>query len=231
MRILVIEDDAAIRTGVIDALESEGFETFEAETAADGQQAAVAGELDLVLLDLGLPDGDGLEVLREVRRIRPTLPWIILTARGDEDDRVRGLELGADDYVVKPFSARELLARVQAVLRRSAERPLDVTRVELPGRVADLQRCEVRFDDGARVELSTREMELLRYLACHPGRAIAREELLTNVWRVDPRGVETRTIDMHVARLREKLRDVDPDHRILLTVRGRGYMFTAEPPA
>lgn len=226
MRILVIEDDEAIRVGVVDALISEGFDTLEAGTAADGQQAAVAGELDLVLLDLGLPDGDGLDVLREVRRIRPTLPLIVLTARGEEDDRVAGLKLGADDYVVKPFSARELLARVSAVLRRSAERPLDLVEVRLPGRVADLSRCEVRHDDGERHELSTREMELLRYLACHPGRAISREELLTNVWRVDARGVETRTIDMHVARLREKLRDAEKP-RVLLTVRGKGYMFSS----
>lgn len=225
MRVLVVEDDAAIRAGVVDALESEGIVAVEAGDGAGGLAAAVMGELDLVLLDLGLPDRDGLEVLAELRRIRPTLALIVLTARGDEEDRVRGLRLGADDYVVKPFSARELLARVAAVLRRSAERPLDLAEVPLAQGVVDLRRREVRFADGVRHELSNREAELLRYLACNPGRAISRDELLTNVWRVDPRGAETRTIDMHVARLREKLRDPPGEPRLLLTVRGKGYMF------
>jgi DNA-binding response OmpR family regulator len=150
---------------------------------------------------------------------------IILTARGEEADRVRGLRDGADDYVVKPFSVKELLARVEAVLRRSPERPCDMAVVPIPGARIDLDRREVQFDDGQREELSEREVELVRYLAANAGRAIAREELLANVWRISPRGLPTRTIDMHVARLREKLRD-DPERpAVLLTVRGKGYMF------
>ncbi|UCD29713.1 MAG: response regulator transcription factor, partial [Planctomycetota bacterium] len=162
---------------------------------------------------------------REVRATRPTLPVIILTARGDEMDRVRGLRLGADDYVVKPFSAKELLARVEAVLRRSPERPTDVTQIKIPGGYADLARCEVCFEDGQRIDLSEKEMELLRYLACNTGRAISREEILSRVWRLNPSGIETRTIDMHVARLREKLRDNSDRPQVLLTVRSKGYMF------
>lgn len=225
MRILVIEDDEAIRIAVVDTLESEGYLTTECDNGEDGVVAGVRAEIDLVLLDLVLPGRSGFEVLEELRRARPTLPVICLTARGDEDDRVRGLKLGADDYVVKPFSARELLARVEAVLRRTAERPTDVDRIELDGRVVDLKRHEVRFEDGRRHELSTRELELLRYLAANQGRAVSRDELLRNVWRVDPRGVETRTIDMHVVRLREKLGDDPSAPRVVLTVRGKGYMF------
>jgi DNA-binding response OmpR family regulator len=152
---------------------------------------------------------------------------IILSARGQEDDRVAGLKLGADDYVVKPFSVKELLARVEAVLRRSPQRPTDLSQVEVPGGCADFARREIVFADGARVELSERESELLRYLVAHGGRALAREELLANVWRINPQGVSTRTIDMHIARLREKLRDDPNDPRVLITVRGKGYMFAA----
>src|SRR5207253_2389058 len=153
---------------------------------------AVQSDCCLVLLDLVLPGLDGLEILREIRKIRPSLPVIILTARGDESDRVQGLKLGADDYVVKPFSVKELIARVEAVLRRSPERPSDVAEVEFRGGRADLARREVRFGDGSRKELSEREAELLRYLACNAGRAISREEILTRVWRISAMGAETR---------------------------------------
>ncbi len=230
MRILVVEDDAAIRDGVIDTLESEGYQATACDNGQDGLAAAVRGEFDLVLLDVVLPELDGFAVLAGIRESRPTLPVICLTARGEEDDRVNGLKLGADDYVVKPFSARELIARVEAVLRRSAERPSDVASVGVGEGEVDFARREVRFGNGERSELSVREEELLRYLVNHAGRAISRAELLSNVWRLDPRGAETRTIDMHVARLREKLRD-DPSHpRLILTVRGKGYMF-AKPDA
>ena len=149
----------------------------------------------------------------------------MLTARGDEADRVRGLHDGADDYVVKPFSVKELLARVEAVLRRSAERPTDVSQIAFPGGTIDLARREVRFAKSGRAELSEREAELLRYLAANAGRAVARDELLANVWRIPPRGVSTRTIDMHITRLREKLHDDSAEPKVLLTVRGKGYMF------
>jgi two-component system alkaline phosphatase synthesis response regulator PhoP len=227
-RILVIEDDPAIRRGIVDALEFEGYQARPCARGDEGQELAVRIDCDLVLLDLVLPGRDGLAILRAVREARPTLPVIILTARGDETDRVAGLRLGADDYVVKPFSVRELLARVEAVLRRSPSRPLDVARVPLPDGEADLARCEVRFADGGRAELSERETELLRYLACHAGRAISRDEMLAQVWRISPEGLSTRTVDMHVARLREKLRDDPEQPRVILTVRGKGYML-AQP--
>jgi DNA-binding response OmpR family regulator len=174
---------------------------------------------------LVLPGKLGIDILREVRKTRPALPVIILTARGEENDRVEGLRSGADDYVVKPFSVKELLARVEAVLRRTPARPLDVDTIRLPDGCADFGRRELRFDDGGRAELSEREAELLRYLVNNAGRAIGREELLACVWRIDPNGLPTRTIDMHVARLREKLRDDPTSPQVLVTVRGKGYMF------
>ncbi len=227
-KILVVEDDRPIRRGIVDALQFEGYATTEASNGDDGLDMATKSDLDLVLLDLVLPRRGGLDILREVRVTRPTLPVIILTARGEESDRVEGLRLGADDYVVKPFSVKELLARVEAVLRRSPERPTDVTKVSFPGGAAFLQRREVCYDgDGGRCELSEREAELLRYLACNAGRAVSRDEILSRVWRIDARGVETRTIDMHIVRLREKLRDNPAEPSVILTVRGKGYMFAA----
>ncbi|HVT29602.1 MAG TPA: response regulator transcription factor [Lacipirellulaceae bacterium] len=228
-RVLTIEDDAAIRRGIVDALRFAGYEVLEAANGSDGCTVAVSREYDLLLLDMVLPGKSGLEILRAVRNARPTLPVIILSARGEERDRVTGLKLGADDYVVKPFSVDELLARVEAVLRRSPSRPTDVDQFPISGGCVDFERCEVRFDDGAREALSERERALLRYFVCHAGRAIGREELLANVWQIDARGVTTRTIDMHVARLREKLRDTNGEPRVLLTVRGKGYMLSKSP--
>ena len=224
-KIVVIEDDTAIRRGIVDALEFGGYGTLEAADGDRGLDVALKADCDLILLDLVLPGRDGLDILREVRAVRPTLPIIVLTARGEETDRVQGLRLGADDYVVKPFSVKELLARVEAVLRRSPERPTDVTKVEFPGGTAFLQRGEVRYDDGERCDLSEREADLLRYLACNPDRAISRDEILARVWRIEPHGLETRTIDMHVARLREKLRDDPAAPSVIRTVRGKGYLF------
>jgi len=224
-RVLVIEDDDAIRQGVVDALQYEGFLTLEAGDGDSGMELAINSSYDLLLLDLVLPGHDGFEILRALRASRPTQPVIILTARGQESDRIQGLQMGADDYVVKPFSVKELLARVDAVLRRSAERPTDLAEVKFSGGIADLARCEVRFDDGDTTPLSEREMEILRYLAQNSGRAISREELLARVWRINTRGVETRTVDMHVARLRDKLRDDSANPSVIRTVRGKGYLF------
>jgi DNA-binding response OmpR family regulator len=225
-RILVIEDDDAIREGIVDALRFEGYAVSQAAEGVAGQDSALSVAYDLLLLDLMLPGRSGLDILAAVRAERPTMPVVILTARGEESDRIHGLKLGADDYVVKPFSVKELLARIEAVLRRSPERPTDLRTLALPEGVADFDRCEVRHADGTRHALSTREMELLRFLACNAGRAIARDEILAHVWHINPRTiVETRTIDMHIKRLREKLGDDATQPAIILTVRGKGYML------
>ena len=225
-RVVVIEDEQAIRRGVSDALRASGYEAAEAGDGVRGLEEAVRAGVDLVLLDLMLPRRDGLDVLAEVRRARPTLPVIILTARGSEDDRVRGLKMGADDYIVKPFSARELLARVEAVLRRSLGRPAEVQGARLGRAVIDLPRREVRWSEHERGELSETETAILGFLIAHRKRAVSREELLLRVWGIEPVGLETRTVDMHIARLRTKLRDPSgrkaPD--AILTVRAHGYM-------
>src|SRR5258708_244584 len=194
-RVLVVEDDRSIREGIADALAYAGHLAVQAERGDVGLEKALHGGCDLVILDIVLPGADGLTVLREIRKARPTLPVILLTARGEEADRVRGLKDGADDYVVKPFSIRELLARVDAVLRRSPERPVDVAEVAIPGGVVDFEKREIRFKDGKRVELAEREAELLRYLVVNPDRIVSRDELLSRVWGLNPRAVETRTID------------------------------------
>jgi len=225
--VLVIEDDLAIRRGLRDALRHEGYGVLEAGDAVEGQRLALTAEAGLVLLDLVLPGGTGLGVLERIREARPSLPVIVLTARGGEDDRVRGLRLGADDYVVKPFSVRELLARVDSVLRRSPERAdgaASLPSFPIPtGGEIDLQGLEVRFADGTATALSPLEADLLRYLAGNAHRATSREELLQWIWKVNPRHVQTRSVDMAVARLRRKLRDDDDPPRVLLTVRGKGY--------
>src|SRR5436190_135082 len=225
VKILVVEDDRAIRRGLVDALKFAGYEVVDAQDGEDGLAQALVPGIDLVLLDVLMPKRDGFSVLDELRRSRPSLPVIFLTAKGAEEDRVRGLKGGADDYVVKPFSANELLARVQAVLRRSPERPRSIGSLAVRGCTVDFERRELRFADGARDDLTEREAEILHYLAVNPGRAIARDELLARVWGIEPRGLHTRTVDMHVARLRERLRDDPEDPKIILTVRARGYML------
>jgi DNA-binding response OmpR family regulator len=230
-RILVIEDDSAIRRGVVDALRVAGYEALEAAEGDSGLSTGRSQPLDLVLLDLVLPGRAGLDVLAELHRVRPSLPIIILTARGAEQDRVAGLRAGADDYVVKPFSARELLARVEAVLRRCPARSVDIIAAQFGRAEIDLARREVRWGDDAsnRTELSESECAVLGYLLAHRDRSIAREELLTRLWGIAD-GAETRTIDMHVARLRQKLREAAghdaPD--AIVTVRGQGYMASRE---
>ena len=223
---LVVEDDPAIRQGLVDSLEFAGYEVLETADGDEAHRLLLSADLDLVLLDVMLPGTDGFELLPLIRNSRPALPVIFVTARGAEEDRVSGLRGGADDYVVKPFSSTELLARVEAVLRRSAERPSAVARLRSPdGREVQLERREVRLVDGQTRQLSEREGEILRYLAASHGRAVAREELLQRVWGLDPRGLETRTVDMHVARLREKLCDPPGAGGFVVTVRGKGYML------
>ena len=222
-QVLIVEDDLAIRRGVAAALRHAGFEPVEAGDGVAGQRLALERSVVLVLLDLALPLRDGHAVLAAIRDARPALPVIVITARGAEDDRVRGLRGGADDYVVKPFSVRELLARVDSVLRRSPGREQPVTSLALPAGVVDLAAEEVRFDDGGREALTALEARVLRYLAAFPHRLVSRDELLAQVWQVEPRHVHTRSVDMALARLRRKLRDDRRDQPVLVTVRGRGY--------
>jgi DNA-binding response OmpR family regulator len=225
-RIVVVEDEPAIRRGLVDALRLTGYEVSEAADGRSGLKEAESGGVDLVLLDLMLPLMDGFQVLAELRRKFPARPVIILTAKGGEDDRVRGLKMGADDYIVKPFSARELVARVEAVLRRTLKPVADIP-IVLCGRARiDLHRREICWSDSERVDLSETEAAVLQYLVGNRDRAVSREELLGRVWGIGTAGLETRAVDMHVARLRAKLKDPNTDDTpdVILTVRSLGYM-------
>ena len=219
--ILVVEDDNAVRQGVVDALGFAGYEVISAADGREGMEKALGASYQLMLLDLVMPHHSGFEVLEALKKKRPGQPVIILSARGEEADRVKGLTMGADDYVVKPFSVRELLARVDAVLRRSSERKVGKETYSFKGGEVDFSRREVTMENGGRNELSERESDLMQYLVSNSGRAIARDELLRQVWGIDPKNIETRTIDMHVAHLREKLGDHASE--VLVTVRGKGY--------
>lgn len=224
VQILIIEDDNAIRVGVCDALESAGYTVVGVESGERGLAEIGDSGFDLVLLDVVLPGLDGMQVLGRIRELRPSLPVIMITARGDVQDRIRGLDLGADDYVVKPFNVRELLARVEAVLRRAVQHSDLAAEFELPGgsRV-DFGRRRICFPDGRNAELSEKEADLLRYLATRRGQTVSRDELIERIWGINPKGMQTRTVDMHVARLREKIGDDAAEPRLILTVRGRGY--------
>ena len=221
--ILVVEDDPAIRCGIVDVLEYAGYTTLEAADGNAGMEVAMKAEYRLALLDVVMPGPSGFEILDALRRKRPGQAVIMLTARGEENDRVRGLSHGADDYVVKPFSMKELLARVDAVLRRTCERaaPSDVRRIH--GVEVDFKSNHVTDVDGSRRELSERESSLLRYLMDANGRLVSRDEILRNVWHLDPDRTETRTIDMHIMHLRAKLGA--NGSTILATVRGKGYQL------
>ncbi|MFC4995353.1 response regulator transcription factor [Rubritalea tangerina] len=218
--ILVAEDDDAVRQGVVDALSLSGYEVIPAKDGREAMQCALERQYQLLLLDLVMPHHSGFEVLEALKKQRAGQAVIILSARGEEADRVKGLTMGADDYVVKPFSLRELLARVDAVLRRTAERGVCGERYEYADGYVDFDRREVCLHgESGGQELSERECSLMAYLVSNRGRAISREEILRQVWGLDPKGVTTRTIDMHVAHLRGKL----GSSGVVQTVRGQGY--------
>jgi DNA-binding response OmpR family regulator len=219
-RILVIEDDPAIREGLADALELEGFVVLQAADGRSGMELALEEEYDLLLLDLVLPFRDGLEILEAVRAGRPTVPVIALTARGEEADRVRGLRLGADDYVVKPFSLKELAARAKVALRRNSGA------AEPPQGYRD-ENWEIEFDayvvryKGQEIRLTHKEFELFRYLVERASRVLTRERLLERVWGWES-DIDARSIDAHIRRLRLKLGEAR--HHVE-TVVGLGYRF------
>ena len=223
--ILLVEDERAITEPLAEALEREGFSPVLAGSAAEAMEQAKASAPDLVLLDIGLPDGSGLDVCRELRR-QTDVPIIMLTARGSEADRVAGLELGADDYIVKPFSAREVTARVRAVLRRASPGPgaTGAERIEIRDLSLDTAKHEARLD-GEALELSRKEFDLLRVLMEEAGSVITREALIEEVWDMNWFG-STKTLDVHISGLRRKLADDPKEPRYIHTVRGVGFRFS-----
>jgi len=223
--ILVIEDDPAVRRGIVDVLEYAGYQTLEAADGHAGMDIALKANYRLLLLDLVMPGPSGFEILDALKRKRPGQAVIILSARGEENDRVRGLVNGADDYVVKPFSMKELLARVDAVLRRTCERAAPADERSLPDLRIDFRHSRIDHADGSSTELSEKEAQLLKYLLDSNGRIVTREEILRNLWNLDPARTETRTIDMHIMHLRGKLGD--KNQTLLTTIRGKGYQLLA----
>ena len=224
--ILLIEDEDSISEPLAAALRREGFDVRTAATGHDGMTAFAAREPDLVLLDVMLPDADGRDLLRQIRASSRT-PVVMLTARGEELDRVLGLELGADDYVTKPFSAAELVARLRAVLRRSAApAPVDQPTEHAVGGIRmDLDRRTVA-KDGRDVELTLKEFELLRLLLENAGKVVRRQKLINEVWDTNWFGSE-KTLDVHVSSLRKKLGDDAAAPRYIHTVRGIGFRFSS----
>jgi two-component system, OmpR family, response regulator RegX3 len=230
--VLLVEDEETITVPLTEALGREGFRTETAATLAAGLDIARRQRPDLVLLDVMLPDGSGFDLLRELRADE-RMPVIMLTARGDEADRVLGLELGADDYVVKPFSARELVARIRAVLRRTsaAAAPAPTGPQQIGAIELDPSARTVTLD-GEPLELTRKEFDLLALLMGHAGTVVSRERLIDEVWDVNWFG-STKTLDVHVSGLRKKLGDDSSDPRYLHTVRGVGFRFASavEPGA
>jgi len=219
-RVLLIEDESAIADAVVYALETEGFEAVWCNTGADGLHKSEAVQFDLVILDIGLPDASGFDIYRQLQQLGP-IPVIFLTARSGEIDRVAGLEMGADDYVVKPFSPRELTARVRAVLRRlnQATPPSPTTAF-----LVDEERMRISYL-GHELDLSRYEYRLLKTLVDAPGRVFSRAHLLQCVWDHPEHSLE-RTVDTHIKTLRAKLRAVQPDQDPIKTRRGLGYYLS-----
>jgi two-component system alkaline phosphatase synthesis response regulator PhoP len=222
-KILIVEDEPNMVAGLRDNFEYEGYEVITAENGVAGLGRALSDSPDLVLLDVMMPQLSGLDVCKQLKVKRPSLPIIMLTARGQEIDKVVGLELGADDYVTKPFSIRELVARVKAVLRRAQVLPRDMERYSFGDVEVDLRGCQVRRA-GKPVEFSSKEFELLKHFLCHPGETLSRDRLLDEVWGYDHYPT-TRTVDAHIVRLRHKLEPVPEEPRYFLTVHGMGYKF------
>lgn len=224
-RILLVEDEPGLQLTLSDRLRSEGYEV---ETSGDGESGyarALEDEFDLLILDVMLPDKNGLDVCRDLRQQGIATPILMLTARGQVADKVVGLKLGADDYLTKPFENIELLARIEALIRRSAAPPASAgtDTYEFEGLAVDFRRAEVHRD-GEPVELSAREFQLLRYFIENRGNVLSRDELLNNVWGYDAMP-STRTVDVHVAWLRQKI-EANPKHpERIRTVHGMGYKF------
>jgi DNA-binding response OmpR family regulator len=222
-RILIVEDEPNMVAGLRDNFEFEGYDVITAPDGVAGLERALNEAPDIVILDVMMPRMSGLDVCKQLKTKRPSVPIIMLTARGQEVDKVVGLELGADDYVTKPFSIRELLARVKAVLRRSKTAPKEQEKYSFGEVEVNLKSCQVSRS-GKELEFSYKEFELLKYFLCHPGEALSRDRLLEDVWGYD-RFPTTRTVDAHIVRLRQKVEPKPEEPRFILTVHGTGYKF------
>jgi DNA-binding response OmpR family regulator len=222
-KILIVEDEPNMVAGLRDNFEFEGHQVITAGDGVAGLERAIAESPDLVILDVMMPRMSGLDVCKQLKSKRPSIPIIMLTARGQEVDKVVGLELGADDYVTKPFSIRELLARVKAVLRRAKIGPKAEEKYSFGEVEVNLRSCQVTRK-GLALDFSSKEFELLKYFLIHPGETLSRDKLLEDVWGYD-RFPTTRTVDAHIVRLRQKVEPKPEEPRFILTVHGTGYKF------
>ncbi|HNP63170.1 MAG TPA: response regulator transcription factor [Woeseiaceae bacterium] len=226
--ILLVEDEEAIRTGLIDVLVFHGYDVDSAATGPDGLKKALTGKFDLILLDIMLPGMDGYEICNRIRAEDRNQPIIMLTAKTSDDEIVKGLKLGADDYVPKPFSIQELVLRIEAVLRRSQAGQEMARSLHVGGLDIDTENLSAR-KDGEEIAFTKREIGVLSYLAQNSDRAVSREELLSKVWGYARNlDIETRTVDIHIAKLRRKIETDNKTPEWLVTVRGAGYRLIVE---
>lgn len=224
--ILVVEDDPAILNGLLDVLVFNGYEATGLEDGGQGLEASLEENYDLIILDVMLPTLDGFSICRTVRKKRPGQGIIILTAKGSEDDVVTGFKAGADDYVSKPFSLRELMVRVEAILRRTGKN-LGNEQVRFKDIFFDGKTLIASYQDRT-VELTRREMDIIVYLHRHLERIVSKKELLIEVWQYADADIETRTVDIHILKLRKKIKTLIEDTPFILTIRGEGYRLDPE---
>ncbi len=233
-RVLIAEDDPNIRLGLIATLESDGYEVVAASDGVQALRLYPQGKFALVILDVMMPQKSGYDVCREIRARDTHVPILFLTAKGEEIDKVVGLKLGADDYVTKPFGVQELLARAEALLRRSRRDPEAAAPETLPavfrfgGATVDRKRFTVTTPGGTVESLTARELRLLEELAAHPDEVLSRDHLLNAVWGIDYFGT-TRTLDQHVAQVRKKVEPVPDEPTAIVTVHGVGYRYCRPP--
>jgi two-component system response regulator RegX3 len=219
--ILVVEDDPPILQGLLDILVFNGYQTSGVEDGGEGLRKALEESYDLILLDVMLPTLDGFSICEEIRVAKPSQPIIMLTAKGSESDIVAGFKAGADDYVCKPFSIRELMVRLEAVLRRAGKIVGD-EQVHLGGILFD-GRTLTASSPGGSLELTRREMDIVVYLHRHRDRIVSKKELLKEVWNYADPDIETRTVDIHILKLRKKIASLSPGNPLIATIRGEGY--------
>jgi DNA-binding response OmpR family regulator len=224
--ILVVEDDPAILQGLLDVLVFNRYEATGIEDGGEGLKASLENTYDLIILDVMLPTMDGFSICKAIRKIKPDQGVIILTAKGAEDDIVTGFKAGADDYVSKPFSLRELLVRVEAVLRRAGKN-LGDEQIGFKGIFFDGKILKASTKDNS-IELTRREMDIVSYLHRHRDRIVSKKELLTKVWQYADADIETRTVDIHIQKLRKKMTLLDAESPLILTIRGEGYRLEPE---
>jgi len=225
-RILVVEDDPAILNGLQDVFVFNGYESTGVEDGGEGLKKALEEEYDLIILDVMLPTLDGFSICKKVRKEKPGQGIIIITAKGAEDDIVAGFKTGADDYISKPFSLRELMVRVEAILRRAGKN-LGDEGVLLRGILFEGKTLTASYD-GHTVELTRREMDIILYLSRHRDRIVSKKELLGEVWNYSDTDIETRTVDIHILKLRKKITSLIHDTPFIVTIRGEGYRLELE---